>query len=91
MSTDTKQLEFDSKKYVALVYDAGGAFYNWFESDSQEEIVRDATNARSQCVAEAKPELKHLPICEFYTRNREVEKLVEEAYAKGLADGKAGQ
>ena len=93
MSTDTKQLEFDSKKYVALVYDAGGAIYEMFDGDHQEVVNRNAVCEYNALVQSAKDDGgdPNLPIWDSYTRDRDVRKLVEEAYAKGLADGKAGK
>lgn len=93
MSTDTKQLEFDSHKYAALVYSHEGTIAYRFESDTPSEIKSDAEIAQGTLKSEARqcggnPDLV---IWESYTRDRDVRKLVEDAYAKGLADGKAGQ
>lgn len=94
MSTETNAVkEFDSQKHVALVYDHHGIVKFRFESNSPSEVNSLAADAYRLCVETATivGDDPNAPLFETYTRDRDVRKLVEEAYAKGLAEGKEGQ
>lgn len=91
MSTEQKAAkEFDSHKYVALVYDHHGIARNHLASNSLDEVVKLALEGYTTAVgvAHINGDDPGAPIWETYIRLRDSTKLVVEAYNKDLTDGR---
>ncbi len=92
MSTENQEPAYDSHKHVAVVYDYKGqiAEANGDENENRLRVWAFGRLSTEQNQAGLMGHSRLIPILDTYTRDRDVRKLVEEAYAKGVADGKAG-
>ncbi len=94
MSADTQEKKaFDSPKYAAIAIDHEGWIHGERYNNDREKLLSDIQEVYRADVENAN---KHgrdtgLPTWDSYIRERDVRKLVEEAYEKGLTDGRAGK